>query len=92
MNTQSFDEAIRYFSEASDCYSNTNPVKASSVYIKLAQSHLMVNHMEEAMSLARLGMDQKQELKCDEEDLIFSFDECASIFISCNCYNDVIIY
>ena len=48
--------------------------------------------MEEAMSLACLGMDQKQELKCDEEDLIFSFDECASIFISCNCYNDVLIY
>lgn len=70
-------------------YSVVNHVKASSVLIKQAKCMMYCGQMEDALNLSLLGINQKQELGCDEEDLVYSFDDCASIYIGCGRSFDV---
>lgn len=89
MSIQSYEDAICNYEEALATYQETNPVKASTLYVSRAQCLLNCRQFNEALTSIRLAMDMKRELNCDADDLAYSCDVCASMYVEMNQPSDV---
>lgn len=91
MSIQSYEDAICNYEEAIATYQETNPVKASTLYVSRAQCLLNCREFNEALVSIRLALEMKRELNCDADDLAYSCDVCASMYVEMSQPYDVII-